>query len=238
MPTDRQQVIGLIGGLSWESSAQYYRLINEAARERLGGLSSARCLMWSFDFGEIEALQAAGDWDGATAAMIDAARRLERGGADFLLICSNTMHRMAGEIAATTAVPLLHIADPTGEAIVAQGFKRVGLLGTAFTMEHDFYKGRLAERFGLEVLVPPAEDRAEVHRVIYEELVRGRVEDASRDAYRGVIARLIAAGAEAIILGCTEIMLLVGAGDSAVPLFDTTTLHAQAAVDRALPGAG
>jgi aspartate racemase len=236
MPVPQQQVIGLIGGLSWESSAQYYRLINEAARERLGGLSSARCLMWSFDFSEIEALQAAGDWDAATAAMIDAARRLERGGADFLVICSNTMHRMADAIAAAVATPLLHIADPTGEAIVARGFKRVGLLGTAFTMEHGFYKGRLAERFGLKVLVPPAEDRAVVHRVIYEELVRGRVEPASRDAYRGVIARLVAQGAEAIILGCTEIMLLVGADDSAVPLFDTTTLHARAAIDRAIAG--
>ena len=229
-----QQVIGLIGGLSWESSAAYYRIINETVRTRLGGLRSAQCLMWSFDFGEIEALQHAGQWDAATARMIDAARRLERGGADFFLICSNTMHRMADEIAAAVTIPLLHIADPTAERIRARGLGRVGLLGTSFTMEQDFYKGRLADRFGLDVLVPDADERAVVHQVIYDELVRGIIRAPSRDAYRAVIARLVARGGEAIILGCTEIMLLVKPQDSAVPLFDTTTIHAEAAVDRAL----
>jgi aspartate racemase len=229
-----QQVIGLIGGMSWESSAEYYRLVNERVRDRLGGLASARCLMWSFDFAEIEALQQSGDWDAATARMIEAAQRLERGGADFLLICTNTMHRMADAVQAAVGLPLLHIADPTAARIKAAGLRRVGLLGTAFTMEQDFYKGRLARRHGLEVLVPEDADRATIHRIIYEELVQGRVEPASRAAYRDVIARLVARGAEAVILGCTEIMLLVRAEDSAVPLFDTTTLHAEAAVDRAL----
>jgi len=229
-----QKVIGLIGGMSWESSSEYYRIINQAVREKLGGLRSARCLMWSFDFGEIEALQHAGRWDDATALMIDAAQRLERGGADFFLICTNTMHRMADQVQAAVGIPLLHIADPTAERIKARGIRRVGLLGTAFTMEQDFYKGRLQSRFGLDVLVPETEDRATVHRIIYEELVQGRVEPESRDAYRQVIARLIERGAEAVILGCTEIMLLVKAEDSAVPLFDTTGIHAQAAVERAL----
>ncbi|MGF3025767.1 aspartate/glutamate racemase family protein [Methylobacterium aquaticum] len=233
----QQKIIGLIGGMSWESSAAYYRIINETVRARLGGVRSARCLMWSFDFGEIEALQHAGRWDEATAALIGAARRLERGGADFVVICTNTMHRMADDVQAAIGLPLLHIADPTAERIRAAGHRRVGLLGTAFTMEQDFYKGRLAARHGLDVLVPEAEDRAAVHRVIYEELVQGRVMPASRDAYRSVSARLVERGAEAVILGCTEIMLLVRPEDSPVPLFDTTALHAEAAVDRALaPG--
>jgi aspartate racemase len=232
-----QQVIGLLGGMSWESSAAYYRIINEQVRDRLGGLHSARCLMWSFDFAGIEALQHAGRWADATAEMIAAARRLERGGADFVVICTNTMHRMAAEVQAAIGIPLLHIADPTAERIRAAGLRRVGLLGTAFTMEQDFYKGRLVEQHGLEVLVPESEDRALVHRVIYEELVQGRAEPASRDAYRAVIARLVARGAEAVILGCTEIMLLVRPEDSAVPLFDTTALHAEAAVERAITGA-
>ena len=227
-------VIGLIGGLSFESSAEYYRLINEGVRARLGGLRSARCLMWSFDFGEIEALQHAGEWDQATALMIDAARRLEAGGADFFLICSNTMHRMADAIAAAVDIPLLHIVDPTGERVAASGIKRVGLLGTAFTMEQEFYKGRLAQRFGLDVLVPDAADRALVHRVIYDELVQGKIVPASRQAYRDVIARLVARDAQGIILGCTEIMLLVRQQDRAVPLFDTTALHVKAAIARAL----
>lgn len=229
-----QKVIGLIGGLSWESSAEYYRILNEAVRARLGGLHSARVLMWSFDFAEIEALQASGRWDAATELMIDAARRLERGGADFILIASNTMHRMAADVEAATGIPLVHIADPTAERIKAAGVTRVGLLGTAFTMEQDFYKGRLAREHGLDVLVPEDADRADVHRIIYDELVQGRVEPSSREIYRGVMARLIERGAEAIILGCTEIMLLVRPEDSAVPLYDTTTIHAEAAVERAL----
>lgn len=229
-----RKTIGLIGGMSWESSAEYYRIINEMVRDRMGGLRSAQCLMWSFDFAEIEALQHAGRWDAATDLMVQAARRLERGGADFILICTNTMHLMADQVQAAITVPLLHIADPTAARIKAAGFERVGLLGTAFTMEQAFYRGRLEERHGLEVLVPGDEDRALVHQVIYQELVQGRIEPQSRMAYRQVIARLIDEGAQAIILGCTEIMLLVCAEDSAVPLFDTTAIHAQAAVEWAV----
>lgn len=232
-----QTVIGVIGGLSWESSAEYYRILNEAVRARLGGLHSARVLMWSFDFAEIEALQHVGRWDEATALMIDAAQRLERGGADFVMIASNTMHRMAADVQSAIGIPLVHIADPTAERIQRAGFARVGLLGTAFTMEQDFYKGRLADRYRLDVLVPDEADRAAVHRIIYEELVQGRVEPESRKIYRDVMARLVERGAEAIILGCTEIMLLVRPEDSAVPLYDTTTIHAEAAVERALEGA-
>ena len=231
-----QQVIGLIGGMSWKSSAEYYRLINEGARDRLGGLHSARCLMWSFDFADVEVLQRTDRWREAAALMVDAAQRLERGGADFLVIATNTMHIAAPEIEAAINLPLLHIADPTAERIKAAGLRRVALLGTAFTMERDFYKGRLAERHGLEVLVPDAPDRATVHRIIYEELVQGRILDASRQTYRAVIQRLVARGAEAVILGCTEIMLLVRPEDSPVPLYDTTFLHAEAAVARALGG--
>jgi aspartate racemase len=231
-----QRVIGLIGGLSWESSAEYYRIINERMRDRLGGLHSARCLMWSFDFAQVEELQHAGRWDDATALMVEAARRLERGGADFVVICTNTMHRMADDVQAAVPIPLLHIADPTAERIKEAGLTRIGLLGTAFTMEQDFYKGRLTARHGLDVLVPDEADRRTVHRVIYDELVQGKVEEKSRDAYRQIIARLVARGAEAIILGCTEIMLLVRPEDSAVPLFDTTAIHADAAVERALAG--
>ena len=233
----QQAVIGLIGGMSWESSAEYYRLINQGVRARLGGVHSARCLMWSFDFAEVEALQHAGRWDDAAGLLADAARRLERGGADFLLICTNTMHRMAHQVQAAVGIPLLHIADPTAERIKARGIMRVGLLGTAFAMEQDFYKGRLRDHFGLDVIVPGTEDRTTVHRVIYDELVQGRIEAASRDAYRAVIAGLAARGAEAVILGCTEIMLLVRPEDSAVPLFDTTAIHAAAAVERALGAA-
>jgi aspartate racemase len=232
--TTARQVIGLIGGMSWKSSAEYYRLINEGVRTQLGGLHSACCLMWSFDFADIEALQRTDRWDEAAALMVDAAQRLERGGADFLVIATNTMHIAAPQVQAATSLPLLHIADPTAERIKAAGLRRVGLLGTAFTMEQDFYKGRLVQEHGLEVLVPEAPDRATVHRIIYEELVQDRIRDASRQAYRKVIERLVARGAEAIILGCTEIMLLVAPEDSPVPLFDTTGLHAEAAVARAL----
>ncbi|MBM3093538.1 amino acid racemase [Ensifer sp. T173] len=226
--------MGLIGGMSWESSAQYYRIVNQEVRARLGGVHSAKSLMWSMDFGEIERLQHIGDWSALTGEMTDAARRLEAGGADFLVICTNTMHRMADAISAAVSIPLLHIADPTAEKIKALGLSRVGLLGTAFTMEQDFYKGRLIERHGQDVLVPGEEDRKTVHDIIYKELVVGRVEDASRDAYRQVIQRLVERGAQAIIMGCTEIMLLISQADSPVPVFDTTELHALAAVDRAL----
>jgi aspartate racemase len=223
--------IGLIGGMSWESSAEYYRLLNEGVRDRLGPTASARCILWSFDFAEIEQLQHAGDWDRLSALMVDAAQRLEGAGADALLLCTNSMHRTAPAIEAGISIPLLHIADPAAEAIRAAGLSRVGLLGTAFTMEQAFYRERLETLHGLEVIIPEAEDRALVHRVIYEELVAGRVLDASRAAYRGVIARLVEAGAEAVILGCTEIMLLVRPEDSPVPLFDTTALHVAAAID-------
>ncbi|WP_267434006.1 aspartate/glutamate racemase family protein [Sphingomonas sp. GM_Shp_1] len=228
------RTIGLVGGMSWESSAEYYRLINQGVRERLGPTASASCLLWSFNFAEIEALQHKGDWAGLTARMTDAAQRLEAAGADFLVICTNTMHRTAPAIEAATGIPLLHIADPTAERIKAAGLRTVGLLGTAFTMEQDFYKGRLADRHGLNVVIPDAADRATVHGVIYDELVAGRVLAPSRDAYRAVIERLVEQGAEAIILGCTEIMLLIGPDDSPVPIFDTTALHAQAAIDMAL----
>jgi aspartate racemase len=228
------KMIGLIGGMSWESSAEYYRILNQGVRDRLGPTASARCLLWSFDFAEIERLQHDGDWPALTERMIDAARRLETAGAEFLLICTNTMHRMAEAVQAAVSVPLLHIADPTAERIKAAGLNRIGLLGTTFTMEQDFYKGRLAAAHGLDVLVPDEADRGTVHRIIYEELVAGIVTPASRAAYRKVIARLVARGAEAVILGCTEIMLLVGPEDSAVPLFDTTALHAEAAIEQAL----
>lgn len=228
------QMIGLIGGMSWESSAEYYRILNRGVRDRLGPTASARCLLWSFDFSEIESLQRQGDWAGLTERMVDAARRLEAAGADVLVICTNTMHRMAPAVQDAVGIPLLHIADPTARRIKAAGFSRIGLLGTAFTMEQDFYKGRLSVTHGLDVIVPGEADRATVHRIIYDELVAGQVLPESREAYRGVIARLVAAGAEAIILGCTEIMLLVGPEDSAVPLFDTTAIHAEAAIEHAL----
>lgn len=228
------RMIGLIGGMSWESSAQYYRLLNEGVRDRLGPTASARCILWSFDFSEIEALQHHGDWDGLTALMVDAARKLEAAGADILVICTNTMHRMASQIEAATNIMLLHIADPTAECIKQAGLKKVGLLGTAFTMEQDFYKGRLTQHHGLEVIVPDETDRALIHHIIYDELVVGIVRQESRQAYKDVMARLVDHGAEAIILGCTEIMLLVHNEDSNVPLYDTTTLHAEAAIEAAL----
>ena len=230
----RQKMIGLLGGMSWESSVQYYRLINEGVRDRIGGVASARTLMWSFDFARIEALQHAGDWDALAGELVTASTTLEKGGADFLVLCTNTMHRCAWAIDAAVKIPLLHIADPTSSAIQAAGLTKVGLLGTAFTMEQDFYRGRLEDRFGLEVLIPEADDRAAVHGIIYRELVTGQVLDASREVYRAVIRRLVERGAQGIILGCTEIMLLIGQDDSPVPVFDTTTLHAQAAVEMAL----
>ena len=228
------KTIGLLGGMSWESTLPYYRHINEAVRERLGGLHSARLVLYSLDFHEIEALQRQGDWAAAGTLLADAARRLESAGADFLLLCTNTMHKVADAIEAASALPLLHIADPTAAAIQAAGLQRVGLLGTRFTMEQPFYRQRLEDRHGIQVLVPDEPDRAEVHRVIYEELCQGVVSEVSRQAYRQVITRLVARGAQAVILGCTEIDLLVRDDDAEVPLFDTCALHAQAAADRAL----
>ena len=228
------KTIGLLGGMSWESTLPYYRHINEAVRERLGGLHSARLVLYSLDFHEIEALQRQGDWAAAGTLLADAARHLESAGADFLLLCTNTMHKVADAIEAASALPLLHIADPTAAAIQAAGLQRVGLLGTRFTMEQPFYRQRLEDRHGIQVLVPDEPDRAKVHRVIYEELCRGVVSEASRQAYRQVISSLVARGAQAVILGCTEIGLLVRADDAEVPLFDTCVLHAQAAAERAL----
>ncbi|MFL5129974.1 MAG: aspartate/glutamate racemase family protein [Microvirga sp.] len=229
-----QATIGLIGGMSWESSAEYYRTINREMNRRLGGVHSAQCLMYSLDFEEIKRLQHEGDWDRLATEMKAAAVRLERGGADFIVLCTNTMHRLADAISASVSIPLLHIADPTAGRIKAAGLERIGLLGTAFTMEQDFYKGRLHEHHGLEVIVPDEDDRRIVHEIIYKELVLGQIRPESRQAYRAIIACLIERGAQAVILGCTEIMMLVSDEDSAVPLFDTTTIHALAAVDWAL----
>jgi aspartate racemase len=227
------KTIGLIGGMSWESSALYYRQINEAIKQRLGGLHSAKLILYSVDFAEIEELQRAGDWAAAGAHMAAAARSLEAAGADFLLLCTNTMHTVAPAMEAAVRIPLLHIADPTAQAIRQAGFSRVGLLGTRFTMEQDFYVERLRQH-GLQVLLPGPADRDTVHRIIYEELCLGRIVEDSRQHYRRTMAALVEQGAQAIILGCTEITLLVGAVDAAVPLFDTTALHALAAAEHAL----
>ncbi len=230
------QTIGLIGGMSWESSQEYYRIINEETRRRFGGLHSAQCLMFSFDFAEIEALQHAGQWDEATKRMVAAAQSLERGGADLVLICTNTMHKMADEVQAGISIPLLHIADPTAEAIQAAGLTKIGLLGTKYTMEQDFYKGRLVEKFGLEVVVPNARGRQVVHDIIYDELCLGVVKDVSRAAYLGIIEDLRSRGAQGVILGCTEITLLIGQADTDLPVLDTTRIHAEAAVGMANRG--
>ncbi|MBT0309303.1 aspartate/glutamate racemase family protein [Morganella morganii] len=228
------KMIGLIGGMSWESSQHYYRIINEQTMERQGRPHSAKSLMWSMDFGEIEALQHAGKWDELAAKMTEAAGKLELAGADFIVICTNTMHRMAEQIEQTISVPLLHIADATAINIQQAGIKKIGLLGTAFTMEQDFYKGRLTEKFGLDVIIPDTADRKIVHDIIYQELVSGIINEASREQYKTIIRKMINEGAEGIILGCTEIMLLISQSDCAVPVFDTTEIHALAAVDYAL----
>jgi aspartate racemase len=230
------KTIGVIGGMSWESSAEYYRLLNRYAKARLGGHHNARSLMVTVDFAGIEALQRAGDWDALGTQMAEAAMQLERGGAGIVLLATNTMHRVCTAIETAIAVPFLHIADPTGAALKAAGVTRAGLLGTRYTMELDFYVGRLRERHGIEAVVPGEQDREDVHRIIYDELCHGIIEDESRRVYQRVIADLKARGAQAVILGCTEITLLIGAGDSTLPVFDTTALHAQAAVDWAIGG--
>lgn len=227
------RTLGLIGGMSAESTVPYYRLINRAVAERLGGLHSARLLLYSVDFAPIAALQADGDWPALDAAMVDAANALKAGGAEGLVICTNTMHKCAPAIEAATGLPLIHIADATARAIRAAGLDRIGLLGTRFTMEQDFYRERIAGH-GIEVITPDADERAEVHRVIYDELCKGAILDASRDTYRRVIARLVAHGAQGVILGCTEIGLLVRPEDSPVPTFDTTAIHAGPAAAWAL----
>jgi aspartate racemase len=228
------KTIGLIGGMSWESSVEYYRIINQAVHDRLGGVHSAKSVMVSVDFAEIETLQRNGNWTEATRMMIDTARQVENGGADFLVICTNTMHKMADEVQAAIRIPLLHIADATAEQVRKRGIQRIGLLGTRFTMEESFYRGRLIDRFGLDVLIPNERDREIVHRVIYDELVVGKIDPDSKKEYIRIMENLVKQGAQGIILGCTEIGSLVQDADSRVPLFDTTRIHALAAVDMAL----
>ncbi|GAA2221418.1 aspartate/glutamate racemase family protein [Micromonospora olivasterospora] len=225
--------IGLLGGMSWESSAHYYRLANELVRERMGGLHSARCVLYSVDFADIEQLQSTGRWDEAGRLLGRAAAAVQAAGADLLLLCTNTMHKVADQVQAAIDIPLLHLADATAAAVGAAGLDSVGLLGTAFTMEQDFYRDRLTGH-GLNVIVPEADDRAEVHRIIYQELCLGHVSDTSRQTYRQVIDRLVHSGAQGIILGCTEIELLISPDDSPVPVFPTSRLHVEAAVDAAL----
>ena len=228
------KTIGLLGGMSWESSAGYYRMINEGVKEALGGLHSAKIAMYSVDFAPIEKLQHRGDWQGTAEILIKAAINVESAGADVLLICTNTMHKVAAQVEAAINIPLLHIADATAEVLVQQNIKTVGLIGTAFTMEQDFYKGRLSEKFGLTVITPNADERAIIHNVIYKELVLGKVLPASKEHYLKIIQSLANQGAEAVILGCTEIGMLITQTDTEVTLLDTTAIHAQKAVEFAI----
>ena len=228
------KTIGLIGGMSWESSIEYYRIINEAVKEKLGGLHSAKSIMVSVDFAEVEILQREGRWGEAAQMMVDAAKSLEKGGADFIVICTNTMHKSADEIQANVKIPLLHIADATAQLVKDSGIRTIGLLGTRFTMEEEFYKGRLSQNYGLNVIIPNAGEREIVHRVIYDELVIGEIKQHSKEQYIGIIENMVNQGAEGIILGCTEIGLLIHQQDCRVPLFDTTMIHAEAAVEYAL----
>ncbi|MBS6035160.1 aspartate racemase [Pantoea sp. AN62] len=228
------KVIGLLGGMSWESTALYYRILNQQVKQRLGGLHSAQLVLYSVDFQPIEQLQAAGEWQQAGEMLAAAAQNLERAGAQFIVLCTNTMHKVAPQISAAVSVPLLHIADATGRRIQQAGLRKVGLLATRFTMEQAFYRGRLEQQFNLQVIVPAEEDRALVHQVIYHELCLGTINPASRQRYRQIMQQLVDQGAEAIILGCTEITLLVDDSDASVPLFDTTLIHAEEAVNQAL----
>ena len=228
------KTIGMLGGMSWESTSSYYSAINEGVKASLGGLHSAKICMVSLDFHEVEVLQSKGNWDGAAELLAQASLSIQAGGAEFLLICTNTMHRVAPQIEEQLSIPILHIADATAEKLKLDGISRVGLLGTRFTMEQDFYKGRLTEKHGIEVLIPDANERSTVHDIIYNELCLGELKTQSRSAYVEIIARLYAQGAQAIILGCTEIALLVEQKDTEVPLYDTTEIHAKAAVDYAL----
>jgi aspartate racemase len=228
------KTIGLIGGMSWESSLEYYRIINERVKARLGGFHSAKSVLYSVDFAEIETLQQQGKWPEAAQILSRAAKSLEAAGADFLVLCTNTMHKVAAEIESAVRIPLLHIADATARDVSSRGLKKIGLLGTRFTMEEGFYKGRLTQKYGLEVFVPGPSDREVIHRVIYEELVFGRIDPSSRQQFVQIIDRLAGGGSEGVILGCTEIGLLVKDGDSPLPLFDTTRIHAEAAADLAL----
>lgn len=228
------KTIGLIGGMSWESSLLYYRLINQDIKQRLGGLHSAQLLMYSVDFAPIEQLQHEGDWDGATKILIDAARRLEAGGADFFLIGTNTMHQVADAVAAAVGIPLLHIADATGEVLQQDHVRRIGLLGTAFTMELGFYRDRIEQQYGIDVVVPEMHDRQMVHDIIYQELCQGQVDAESREVYLAIIDRLRAQQIDGVILGCTEIGMLLDSRHTDIRLYDTTAIHAQQAVDYAL----
>ena len=227
------QTIGLIGGMSWESSLEYYRLINQYMKEKLGGMHSAQSLMYSVDFDPIQKLQHKDEWDKLTEMMIDAAKRLEKGGADFVVICTNTMHKMAEDVENNISLPLVHIADATAESIKSQKLNKIGLLGTKFTMEQDFYSKRLADKHQLDVVIPSAEEREIVHQIIYNELCMGQIKDDSKKAYQEIINNLQQNGAEGVILGCTEIPLLIKQEDVSIPIFDTTTLHAKKAVERA-----
>ena len=226
--------IGMIGGMSWESSIEYYRIVNQTVREKLGGLHSAKSIMYSVEFAEIEVLQHQGRWDELASIMIEAARSLEKGGADFVIICTNTMHKLYDEVQANIKIPMLNIADATAEKIKTEGIDKIALLGTRFTMEEDFYKGRLVDKYGLEVIIPSLEQMEIVHRVIYDELCAGIIKPDSKQKYAEIIQRLVAKGAGGVILGCTEIGLLVKPENSSVPLFDTTEIHAKAAVEYAL----
>jgi len=228
------KTIGLLGGMSWESTVGYYRAINEGVKNTLGGLHSAKIAMYSVDFEPIEKLQHEGDWEGTARILIEAAKGVQSAGADFLLICTNTMHKVAPQIERAIKIPVLHIADATAEVLVHKGIKTVGLLGTAFTMEQDFYKGRLSEKYGVNVLVPNKEDRQIVHKIIYQELCIGKIDADSKSEYLRIIDLLANQGAEAVILGCTEIGMLVSQGDTKVTLFDTTTIHAEKAVEFAI----
>jgi aspartate racemase len=227
------KTIGLIGGMSWESSIEYYRIINEVTKSKLGGLHSAKSVMYSVDFAEIEALQHQSRWQEAAGLMVAAAQSIERAGADFIVLCTNTMHKLADEIEANIQVPFLHIADTTAKKIQSSGIQKIGLLGTRFTMEQDFYRGRLVNKHGLEVLIPNEDERQVVHRVIYEELCLGIINPESRKQYIEIMNSLVESGAEGIILGCTEIELLIHTGDVTVGLFPTTRIHAEAAVEKA-----
>jgi aspartate racemase len=228
------KTMGLIGGMSWESSLEYYRIINQTVKERLGGFHSSECILYSVDFDEVEKLQHQGDWKELTRVMMDSAQKLERAGADFVIICTNTMHKMADDVQGAIKIPVLHIVDVTAEAIKNNGQTRVGLLGTKFTMEQDFYKGRLRKKHGLEVLVPSPEERQIVHDILYSELCLGEIKDLSKGKFKSVIHNLVDRGAQGVILGCTEIPLIVSQDDYAIPVYDTTMLHAVAAVDYAL----
>ena len=228
------KTIGLLGGMSWESTVSYYQAINQGVKDKLGGLHSAKIMLYSVDFDEIEKLQHAGDWQATAGILSQAAQAIEAGGADFLLICTNTMHKVADAIQAQINIPVLHIADATAEQLIKDGISKIGLLGTRFTMEQDFYKGRLIDDFGLKVVVPSTSDQTIIHDVIYNELCLGQILDDSRKKFLNIVDKLYQQGAQAVILGCTEIALLINQSDTAIPLYDTTTIHAEAAVKLAL----